>query len=67
MILDEGTSALDERVTKEIEEKIMRIPEFTLISIMHDRSAEHMAIFDQVFRVEEGKLYLSALPHSYVE
>ena len=58
---------LAERYRKEIEEQIMRIPEFTLISIMHDRSAEHLAIFDQVFRVEEGKLYLSALPHSYVE
>lgn len=56
LILDEGTSALDERVTKEIEERIMRMPELTLISITHDRSAEHLAIFDQVFRVEEGKL-----------
>lgn len=67
LILDEGTSALDERVTREIEERIMRMPELTLISITHDRSAEHLAIFDQVFRVEEGKLSLSALPHAYVE
>ena len=56
LIMDEGTSALDEHISKEIEEQLMKLPELTLISITHDCSAEHLAIFDQVFRMKDGQI-----------
>ncbi len=57
LIMDEGTSALDERITREIERQLLGLSELTLIVITHDCTEEHKAIFDQVFRMESGKIY----------
>lgn len=54
LIMDEGTSALDEKVTNEIEGRLMKLADLTLISITHDCSAGHMAIFDYVCKVKDG-------------
>lgn len=57
LIMDEGTSAMDEKISREIEEKLFSNKELLLIEITHDRGEKHLKQFDAVLEMKEGKLY----------
>ena len=48
LILDEATSAVDEKTSYEIEQQLLGMEGLTLISITHDTSKEHLAQYDDV-------------------
>ncbi len=51
LILDEGTSAVDENATAELEDKLLNDPGLTLIQITHNISREHLEKFDAVLSI----------------
>ncbi len=54
MILDEGTSALDEQTAGEIESELLKLEKLTLLTVTHHlKKAEE---YDEVFTLREGKL-----------
>lgn len=56
LIMDEGTSAMDEKISKEIEAFLLKNKELMLIEITHDRSKMHLNSFDKVLEMKDGVL-----------
>lgn len=54
LILDEGTSALDEETAAEIERELMQLERLTLLTITHH--LQNPEEYDGVFALREGKL-----------
>lgn len=54
LILDEGTSALDESTAMEIETLLLGIPDLTLLTITHHLKNEEA--YTGIFRIEDGHL-----------
>lgn len=54
LILDEGTSALDEGTAREIETLLLGIPDLTLLTITHHLMEEEA--YDHIFRIGDGQL-----------
>lgn len=54
LILDEGTSALDEGTAREIETLLLGIPDLTLLTITHHLMEE--GAYDHIFRIGNGQL-----------
>ena len=54
LILDEGTSALDEKNAQEIESLLLNLPDLTLLTITHHLRNENE--YDCVFEIENGKI-----------
>lgn len=54
LILDEGTSALDEQTALEIEGELMRMEELTLLTITHHLKKPEE--YDEVFHLREGSI-----------
>jgi len=54
LILDEGTSALDEETAREIETLLLGIQDLTLLTITHHLKNE--GAYNQIFRMDSGKL-----------
>lgn len=54
LILDEGTSALDQATAREIEAELLAMEGLTLLTITHH--LEHREAYDQVFTLQEGTL-----------
>lgn len=54
LILDEGTSALDEGTAREIETLLLGIPDLTLLTITHHLMEEEA--YDHIFRIGNGQL-----------
>lgn len=52
LILDEGTSSIDENMSKEIENQLLALPGLTLISITHDVSTVHLNQFDSTITLK---------------
>ena len=55
IIMDEGTSAMDEKTSKVIENAILS-QDVTLISITHNCLKEHLDLFDIVLKMEKGQI-----------
>lgn len=54
LILDEGTSALDEETAEEIESALLDMPELTLLTITHH--LRHQERYDGILAMEKGKV-----------
>lgn len=52
-IMDEGTSALDQKNAQAIEQLILSNPEFTLILITHHLDEEHIEQFAKIYRLTD--------------
>ena len=48
LILDEATSAIDKKSAYDIEEKLLKLPGITLISITHDISSPQLKNYDKI-------------------
>lgn len=58
LVLDEGISALDPETAKEIEAGILSEENMTVISISHHVSPDLLTMYDEVWEVKDGKLYI---------
>lgn len=56
LILDEGLSALDEKMGKDIEESLLNDNKQTIISISHHILDETKALYDKVIEVKNGHI-----------
>lgn len=56
LILDEGTSALDKQTSYDIENRLLRKDDLTLITITHSLEPDMLARYDEVVFMEEGKI-----------
>ncbi len=56
VILDEGTSALDKQTAYEIESRLLKDKEITLIAITHNPNPKLMVQYDKIYRMSNGQL-----------
>lgn len=56
LILDEGTSALDQKTAYEIENWLLKNKDITLLTITHNPNAGLMAQYDEIYYMENGRL-----------
>jgi len=56
LVLDEATSAVDNKATIEIATKLLAIPGITLITITHDLNTNILSQYDQIIYMKEGKI-----------
>ena len=57
LLIDEGTSALDQENADRIEKNLLSKPELTLILVSHHLSAEQKKRFTKVFTLEDTNQY----------
>lgn len=55
LILDEGTSAVDLQTALDIEQRLLKLPELTLITITHKLDPELLGRYDQVLFLQSGR------------
>lgn len=51
LLVDEGTSALDEKNAEIVEESLLANPELTLLLVSHHLTPERKAQFDDVYQL----------------
>lgn len=56
IIMDEGTSALDQITTSNIERNLKHIPNLMRISVTHKLNAEILQLYDVILVMKEGKI-----------
>lgn len=56
VILDEGTSALDRKTACEIESRLLKDEELTLLTITHNPDPLLMRRYDGIYRMNDGRL-----------
>lgn len=56
LIIDEGTSAVDQQTAYEIEERLLREPGLTVLTITHHMNDQLIQYYDQILHMEGGKL-----------
>ena len=56
LILDEGTSAIDQKTAFEIESWLLQNNDITLLTITHNPNADLMMLYDEIYYMENGKL-----------
>lgn len=56
LILDEGTSAIDEQTSQEIEKCLLDNNSLTLITITHNLKKELLRLYDEVIYMEHGEV-----------
>lgn len=56
LILDEGTSALDQKTAYEIENRLIKNNDITLLTITHNPNAGLMTQYDEIYYMENGRL-----------
>ena len=56
LILDEGTSAIDMQTAYDIESRLLKINELTLITITHSLNPELLLSYDKIIYMEDGKI-----------
>lgn len=56
LILDEATSAIDKKSAYDIEEKLLKLPGITLISITHDIYSPQLKNYDKIILVADKKV-----------
>lgn len=56
LILDEGTSALDQQTAYDIESGLLGAPDVTLINITHNLNPESLSRYDSIIYADGGKV-----------
>lgn len=56
LILDEGTSAIDMQTAYDIENRLLKLDNLTLITITHNMSKDILSMYDQIIYMENGKI-----------
>jgi ABC-type multidrug transport system fused ATPase/permease subunit len=56
LILDEGTSAIDMQTAYDIENRLLKIKDLTMITITHNLKKELLELYDDVIYMENGKI-----------
>ncbi|WP_343208688.1 ABC transporter ATP-binding protein [Anaerolentibacter hominis] len=56
LILDEGTSAVDQQTAYEIETALLDTPDITLITITHNLNPELLCRYDQIIYMKDGQI-----------
>ncbi|KWX73865.1 ABC transporter ATP-binding protein [Paenibacillus jilunlii] len=56
LVLDEGTSAIDMQTAYEIESRLLKLNELTLITITHNMNEELLGLYDQIIYMEDGQI-----------
>ncbi|WP_042202242.1 ABC transporter ATP-binding protein [Paenibacillus camerounensis] len=56
LILDEATSAVDNRAAHEIESSLLAMPDLTLITITHNINEELLEQYDEILYMEDGRI-----------
>lgn len=54
LILDEGTSAIDMQTGYDIESRLLKLNDLTLITITHKMSEELLSLYDEIIFMENG-------------
>lgn len=54
LILDEGTSAIDMQTAYDIESRLLKIPELTLLTVTHKMSGELLGKYDEIIFMKDG-------------
>ena len=62
LILDEGTSALDKKTAYEIENRLLKNKDITLLTITHNPNADLMTLYDEIYYMENGALEKQSSP-----
>lgn len=56
LILDEGTSAIDMQTAYEIESRLLKHKELTLITITHNMNEDLLELYDEIIYMENGEI-----------
>ena len=56
VVLDEGTAALDRKTAREIENRLLQDPNITLLTVTHHPEPEQLALYDEIYYMEGGRL-----------
>jgi len=56
LILDEGTSAIDMQTAYDIESRLLKLDNLTLITITHNMSRDILSMYDQIIYMENGRI-----------
>lgn len=56
LVLDEGTSAIDMQTAYDIETRLLKIKDLTMITITHSLNKELLAQYDTILYMEAGKI-----------
>ena len=56
LVLDEGTSAIDMQTGYDIENRLLKLDDLTLITITHKMSEELLSLYDEIIFMEDGKI-----------
>lgn len=56
LVVDEGTSAIDKETAREIELKLLEIPDLTLLTITHKLEEELLEKYDEIICMEDGRV-----------
>ena len=67
LILDEGTSAVDRQTAYDIESRLLRVQDLTLLTITHNMSPELLELYDEVLYMEDGQVKEKASFHDLME
>ena len=56
LILDEGTSALDRQTAVDIERRLLKLDELTLLTITHSLDSDMLNLYDEIIYMENGSI-----------
>lgn len=56
LVLDEGTSAVDQQTAYDIESRLLLIDDLTLITITHNLNEDLLKLYDEIIYIEDGKI-----------
>lgn len=56
LILDEGTSAIDMQTAYDIESRLLKIPDLTLITITHTMNKDLLEQYDEIVFITDGEI-----------
>ena len=66
LLLDEPFSAMDKANRDQLQEKLLRMPGKTILVITHDLTPEHLALYDEVLILRDGRLCFAGSPEQAV-
>ena len=56
LILDEGTSAVDMQTAYDIESRLLKLEDLTLLTITHNMRKDLLELYDEIIYMENGKI-----------
>ena len=56
LVLDEGTSSIDMQTGYDIESRLLKIKDLTLITITHNMSEELLSLYDEIIFMKDGRI-----------